>query len=165
MLTAYLRNYLDNLDEVTVVLRKEDEALVRQLQNEVGAKENLRIVFSENSHLGMGHSIADGIQASASWQYVLLALGDMPKIQASTIQHLTSILINAVKSDIPCIAQPRFTNKNGHPVGFTHHYFTQLKKLSGDKGAKELLESNDSYLQQFNCTDPGVLWDLDHKPV
>ncbi len=61
------------------------------------------------------------------------------------------------------IIVPTHTNKPGHPVGFSHHYFKALSQLSGDKGAKAVINKHKAETVQWPTDDPGILKDIDSK--
>jgi molybdenum cofactor cytidylyltransferase len=49
----------------------------------------------------------------------------------------------------------------GNPVGFPSKYFKDLLLLTGDQGAKGLLDSGSIKNQLLSVEDPGILIDLD----
>ncbi|MFA5984036.1 MAG: nucleotidyltransferase family protein [Methylococcaceae bacterium] len=106
--------------------------------------------------LGMGASLAFGVQArpdAAGW---LIALADMPWIAPATIIKLADALRNGAT-----IAAPRWQGQRGHPVGFAHVLGPELIALSGDEGAKAVLQRHLEQLQLIDCDDSGVLLDID----
>lgn len=110
---------------------------------------------------GMSASIRLGIEYSLQnkeFQACLIALADMPFIQAETIEEIVNNLTLEQS-----IAAPYFKGKRGHPVGFSRDYFTTLSQLKGDKGAKSLIESEKGNLQVVEVNDFGVLHDIDYQ--
>src|SRR5262245_50537254 len=87
LVLSSFRNLKPVCAEVVVVLRPDQEELAALLWNE-GA----RIVVSQDSHAGMGYSLAAGVQASPDAHGWLLALGDMPYVQTATMQGISSAL-------------------------------------------------------------------------
>ncbi|MCT4499853.1 nucleotidyltransferase family protein [Pseudomonas sivasensis] len=100
---------------------------------------------------GMGDSIAAAVAASASAQGWLVVLGDMPFIQASTIER--------VIDGLDSINVPVHAGQYGHPVAFARAFGSALMALSGDRGAKALFVQ--AVLKEVRVEDPGVLWDVD----
>lgn len=145
------RNLRPACAEVVAVLRPDQEELAALMWNE-GA----RIVISETSHAGMGHSLAAGVQASAAAHGWLLALGDMPYVQTATMQRIASALVAGAS-----IAAPVHDARRGHPVGFAHKWYAQLACLAGDSGARSLLAAHADEVTLVPCEDGGIHRDID----
>lgn len=103
--------------------------------------------------LGMGYSIAAGVGARPNASGWLVLPGDMPLVQATTLQAVARSL-----GQHPVVyAQHR--GRRGHPVGFAAELYTELVRLTGDEGARRLLARYPS--QGLEVDDPGVLVDVD----
>jgi len=166
LLTNTLKLYLGAVNEVVVVLRKDDRQLAEHIQKTFKGPKTPDILFSPNSHLGMGHSISDAMAHLQCWDYLLLALGDMPNTLSKTISAIEHEIQKTRAIDTPKIVRPFYQGqKAGHPVGFTKELFTALEALQGDSGAKQIIKRNSRSLVQLKTNDDGVLWDLDKKPV
>ena len=148
---AAFRNLKPACAEVLAVLRPEQEELAGRLWNE-GA----RIVISEDSHAGMGHSLAAGVRASAEAQGWLLALADMPYVKTHTMQQLAQAIAGGAS-----IAAPMHEATRGNPVGFARKWYARLSELSGDAGARALLLEHAQELSLILCEDSGVHRDID----
>ena len=140
-------------DEVRVVVRDESDPLFTELV----ANKSLRIVFSPESHLGMGHSLAAGFK-DLTWDYAFLALADMPLISIATLELLKHI----GTEDIQRIIRPQFEqDKRGHPIGFPRRFFDELSNCQGDEGARHILASHSDHVRFVECNDRGVIQDID----
>ena len=75
----------------------------------------------------------------------------------------TLATLNRVMSEAgpDAVLQPVHAGRSGHPVGFGRGYFAALEKLTGDEGARRVLESAACRLVRFEVNDPGVLQDVD----
>jgi molybdenum cofactor cytidylyltransferase len=101
----------------------------------------------------MGYSIAAGVGARPNASGWLVLPGDMPLVQATTLQAVARSL-----GQHPVVyAQHR--GRRGHPVGFAAELYTELVRLTGDEGARRLLARYPS--QGLEVDDPGVLVDVD----
>jgi molybdenum cofactor cytidylyltransferase len=103
---------------------------------------------------GMAASLVHGIrhtQDAPSW---VVALGDMPYVQPSTIQALA----DAVESGA-AIAAPMFAGERGNPVAFSAKHLPELLALRGDQGARGILTANQIHEVEIN--DAGILRDID----
>jgi molybdenum cofactor cytidylyltransferase len=119
-------------------------------------REGLGIVIARQSDEGMGRSLAAGIAATAESAGWIVGLADMPFIRPETI----SLVLAALKKGAPLVA-PVFQGKRGHPVGFDCRFRQALLALRGDEGARQLLQDHREKLTLLECTDTGVVRDID----
>jgi molybdenum cofactor cytidylyltransferase len=118
----------------------------------------LLIVHAADHAEGMAASLRAGIGAlDVGTEGVFVFLGDMPDIPAA----LPSRLAQAI-GDRPAAA-PAFEGERGHPVLFKRNLFPSLSALSGDRGARALLDRLGDDLVIVECDSPGVLFDVDHR--
>ena len=97
-----------------------------------------RVLVNELHGEGIGASIRAGIAAvAAESDAVVIALADMPEIVASDIDRLIGAYDPARGSGICRLVGPE--GQPGHPVLFGRRYFEALGRLSGDRGAREVL--------------------------
>ena len=125
--------------------------------NEQGEGDRLRIVHADDHAEGMAASLRAGIAAlpnDTSGAFVFL--GDMPDIPVAILQPLADALSAGAKA-----AAPVFNGKRGHPVLFGHDLFGALTALTGDAGARDVLDSLGAALALVQTRDPSVLFDVD----
>lgn len=84
---------------------------------------------------GMGHSLALGVAALKPCDAAFIVLGDMPLIMPDLYREMA----DAVPGHD--IVVPVHDGQNGHPVLFSSTCFNDLRQLSGDHGARDLLRS------------------------
>ncbi|MGY6276000.1 nucleotidyltransferase family protein [Methylomonas sp. MgM2] len=146
------RNLLEGVDRVLVVVRPGSDRLVDHLVAE-GADVRTCIHAGQ----GMGTSLAFGIGVcpeAAGW---LIALADMPWISPVTIRKIAEAISSGA-----LVAAPVWQERRGHPVGFSWVLRDELIGLSGDVGAKSVIQSNINQLRLVECDDPGILTDIDY---
>lgn len=137
---------------------KRHEQLLK-LKKELARQQHPLTLLSEpGCSAGMGASLAlaarYGMQSGATPPVgVLIALADMPWIKKETYQAVARALIEHP------IAAPFHGGKRGHPVGFQWSLMRELSQLSGDAGARALLETHGCH--RIISADPGVLMDID----
>ncbi|HEY7776275.1 MAG TPA: nucleotidyltransferase family protein, partial [Kineobactrum sp.] len=51
--------------------------------------------------------------------------------------------------------------RRGHPVAFGRAWFGALASLSGDRGARALIQANPGKCRELAVADPGILLDID----
>lgn len=114
-----------------------------------------RVVTVADADAGMGHSLAAAVAAALSETGWLIALADMPGINPGTIRAVADALRAGA-----ALCAPYHEGRRGHPVGFGREFGPQLCALSGDEGARSILEANRDRLQRIEVDDAGVLFDI-----
>jgi molybdenum cofactor cytidylyltransferase len=84
----------------------------------------------------------------------LVALGDMPWVEPDTLRRLADALAGGAT-----IAAPVMHGRRGNPVGFGRVHLEALLALSGDQGARRLLQT--CPVTEVEVTDPGIFRDID----
>ncbi len=105
---------------------------------------------------GMAATLRAGVAAlSDETEGAFVFLGDMPSIPADVPARLAAE-IGSHSAAAPC-----FEEMQGHPVLFTRRLFPALMALSGDRGARAVLDGLGDDLALINVEDDGVLFDVD----
>jgi molybdenum cofactor cytidylyltransferase len=86
----------------------------------------------------------------------LIALADMPNVPTAVIAALSAEL----QAGAPLVA-PTYQGQRGHPVGFSRAFYPELSALSGDRGARHLLDQHAAQLRLIAVEEPGILRDID----
>ncbi len=114
----------------------------------------IQILINTNYENGLSSSIVTGIKYIRNKQYdfVTILLADQPKICSSYIHEM--LLLS--KENPTKIIGSNYGKKIGVPAIFPAIYFSELVQLTGDKGAKELLNNKEENLIKmtpFNLID------------
>jgi molybdenum cofactor cytidylyltransferase len=147
------RNLLAANLSVIAVVRPGDFPLSDMLE-----QEGCQVTQSKDSVRGMGHTLAHGVAASREAAGWVVALADMPRIGAETIKKITGALAEGAT-----IAAPMYRGERGHPVGFSSALREELLALSGDSGARAVVQRHRDAIVLIECDDPGVLLDIDER--
>lgn len=139
--------------EVVAVVRTGDFPLYDMLE-----QEGCSVTFCREAERGMGASLAHGVQAARNADAWVIALGDMPRIRPETIR-----LVGQALAAGAAIVAPAYRGERGHPVGFSAQFRDELMALSGDSGARAVLERHPDKIRLIECDDPGVLYDIDRR--
>lgn len=111
-----------------------------QLVNHSIKQSKVTILNNKNWRKGLGSSIAFAIdyilQTNTETNGVLIMLADQPFIE---VDFLESIINQFQKGEKPILATAYNNNKLGVPAIFDSIFFKELLKLTGDKGAKDIL--------------------------
>jgi len=135
------------------VVRSGDVPLAAMLE-----AEGCRVTPCAEAALGMGHTLAYGIASARDAAGWVVALADMPRIRPATIAAVTAAI-----RDGAMIAAPSYRGERAHPVGFAAGMRNALLELSGDTGAKAVLQRHSNAVRLIETDDPGVVLDIDLK--
>ena len=149
MAVAALANLSAVVDSVVAIVRPGDETVAAAL-----ARQGARITECPRAAEGMGESLAWGVRAAPAALGWVVALADMPWVSRATIGRVVGALRGGES-----IAAPTWQRRRGHPVGFAADHYGELISLSGDEGAKALLERH--AISLLPTEDPGILSDVD----
>jgi molybdenum cofactor cytidylyltransferase len=126
------------------VLRHVDDAVIVTGADASGAREalaGLSVRFTANPRPedGQGSSIAVGIAAlRAGTRAALVALGDQPWVPAGVVPALLEVLGRRQGG----VVAPVYQDVQGTPVLFGADVFPELLRLTGDAGAKSVVQSD-----------------------
>ena len=150
MIVKSIQPYLAQLQSVYVVLRPMDPVRA-VLPQEVG------VIDAPNAHLGMGHSLATAARQLTEFEWILVGLADMPWISSDTIARI----VERISKLEDAIVRPSYRGQSGHPVAFTANYLDELKALTGDVGARDIVSNHHASLIDLNVADKAILRDVD----
>jgi len=140
-----------SVDEIHVVTGHEADSVRACL-----AGRRVSFVHNPDYASGMASSIAAGIRTVANADAILLCLGDMPDLPANVVEALIAAFDTA-----DAIVLPVCDGRRGHPVLFGAAHFASLEKLSGDRGARDLLDRGDVRIVEVATDQIGVHRDVD----
>lgn len=152
---AAAENLVKAIPLTIAVVRPGNTVLADLLKNS-----GLKIVFCEAGQTEMADSLSAAVHYSAQFSEsstgFIVALADMPYIQADTIKAIAHAL-NAGAA----IVAPAYQGKRGHPVGFSAKFRYELEQLTGDEGARSILKRHADQIKLLECNDPGIFADID----
>ena len=102
---------------------------------------------------GMGDSIATGVRACAQAAGWLILPADLPLVQPATLRAVAQALASHA------VVQPVYLGQRGHPVGFAATCGPALMALTGDLGARAVLQAHAPYA--LPVEDAGCIHDVD----
>ena len=124
---------LPHVEDVVVVTGQDDSA-VRDALTGLG----VRFAVNPRPQEGQGSSIAVGIAALKPWtRATLIALGDQPKTPDPVVPALLAAFGRGGKP----IVVPVFQGTQGTPVVFAREVFPELSQLTGDAGARSVVNA------------------------
>ncbi|MBD0404875.1 NTP transferase domain-containing protein [Flammeovirga sp. EKP202] len=115
-------------------------------------KNNIQEFFCSEWELGMGESIRFGIQSilkqKPDTQKIMITLSDMPLVGKSHFEALWH------QSETSKIVISQFQKVKGVPVVFDCSFFPALMQLSGDQGAKPLIQKHFNEVNILSSEQP-----------
>jgi len=139
------------VDRVVVVVNALHSACAARFRDA-----GFELVAAPNAELGMGHSLAYGISVTATAAAWLVCLADMPGIDPGTLTSVTDALRGGAS-----IVVPRYHQRSGHPVGFNQRHAAALMALTGDRGARDLIQGCHDEVCYIEVEDAGICRDVD----
>lgn len=149
--------YNSNIDSFFIILGYQSNLLSKALKNF-----RIPLVINDSYKEGISSSIKKGIsRIDNKSNGVMICLADMPKITSKTYNTLIERFKRFYDITTPLIILPQYNGKNGNPVILSNHFFSELKKISGDKGAKFLIKKNKKYIKKVIINEKYILEDID----
>lgn len=144
-----------SVETVILVTGANAEAVAKRAED----RGRVRTIHAADHDEGMAASLRAGIAAlPQDARGVLIFLGDMP----DTPRDLAPALLAALESGAAA-AIPRFQGRRGHPAALSARLFPELLRLTGDRGARDILAGLGEGLVEIETSDPGVLVDVDTR--
>jgi molybdenum cofactor cytidylyltransferase len=141
--------------EIIVVVRQQEDIELAPTKNNT-----ITYIVNEQAESGMASSLALGVSnAVIPVQGYLIALSDMPLVQVSSIEALCKDFLLQNSADAICV--PTFQRQRGNPVLFGAAYTSDLQQLSGDVGARSLLQHYAEQVHEVETGDEGIVLDID----
>jgi len=141
--------------DLTIVVTGRDAGLIET------ALEGLPVSFVHNASFaeGLSTSLRAGIAAlTPDTDAAVIALGDMPLVSPEVVRKLIAGFSPAEHRSI-CV--PVFGGERGNPVLWGRQHFEALSALTGDRGARGLIDQLTDEVVEVAMADDAVLRDAD----
>jgi molybdenum cofactor cytidylyltransferase len=120
---------------------------------------DITIVDNANYADGLSSSLRRGLLAvPPEADGVVICLGDMPWVEGADIDRLVSAF-NPVEGRAICVSSHR--GRQGNPVLWGRQFFREMQQLSGDQGARSLLQAHAEWIAEVEAPSDAVLIDID----
>jgi molybdenum cofactor cytidylyltransferase len=139
---------------VTVVIGADAEAVAAAARS---FDPRVLVVHAPDHAEGMGASLRAGIASlppDAAGAFIFL--GDMPRVPTAILRRMAEALAGGAAA-----AAPVFEGRRGNPVLLSRALFPDLLALTGDAGARGVLQALGGRLALVESPDDGVLFDVD----
>ena len=139
-----------NLTQTFVVVGHQSSKIKNLIQSD-----DIQCVENEQWELGMASSIVTGISQLKQFDGFLILLGDMPLVTPELINEII------VHGSADKIVIPIKDGLHGNPVLFGSKFWNEIKALSGDIGAKKVIQKNPSCIIRINIQSNAIFNDFD----
>ena len=141
-------------DTLIVVVGSDAEAVRAELGDL-----DARVVVNDDWQSGLASSLLAGVAAvDTNANAILVALGDQPGLDPRVVRAV----IDRWKAGDCAIVAARYRGEQGHPVLFARSVFSELATLTGDRGAKPVIE-RDALRAAFVDIDAPAPRDVDTR--
>lgn len=145
------------LNRLTVVVGHEAAAVERVLSDL-----DVTVVRNNAFAEGQATSLRAGLAALADADAVAVLLCDQPLVTPTLIDRIVERWKQGQQSETPPVALvPCFGEQRGNPVVLGRALFAELRSLTGDEGARRVLQRYGSRVDWFALDDPAIVADMD----
>ena len=117
---------------------------------------DVRFAHAGDHGVGLSRSLAAGVGAvPATWQAVIICLGDMPLVSPDLLRAL------AARATPDAVVVPYHAGRRGNPVLWGRACFARLAGIQGDVGGKALLDELANDVIEIAWDDASILRDVD----
>ena len=136
-----------SINELIIVLGHQKEIIEKLIDK----NKKIKFVFNKNFESGMASSIKIGLHhLSEKTEAFFICLGDMPMVNHDIYNQL-------IKSkDNKEIIVPTYKGQQGNPVLFNKSIKEKVIDISGDVGAKKILELNKDKILNLEINNQGI---------
>ncbi|MSO88954.1 MAG: 4-diphosphocytidyl-2C-methyl-D-erythritol kinase [Rhodospirillaceae bacterium] len=120
---------------------------------------NVTFVHNPDYATGQSTSLRAGIAAvPADADGAIVCLGDMPRIKPADIDRIVNAF-NPVEGR--GIVVPTWKGKRGNPILWARRFFDEMKAVSGDIGARQIISAHGEAVYELEMGDDSALVDVD----
>lgn len=139
-----------NLDHTCVVVGH-DASKIKSLMG----NQDIQLVENEQWVSGMASSIGAGVSELNEFDGIVILLGDMPMV---TSELINEIIDHGAQDRI---VVPMKDGRQGNPVFFGSTFRDELTSVTGDSGAKSVIQKNRSSVLEIEVQSDAIFKDYD----
>ena len=150
------------VDELIIVTGYQKEII----ENIIDKSKKIKFVYNKNFSNGIASSINAGLcEISTKAKNFFISLADMPNVNQNIYNKLikgkNNYNMKLKPENRKEIIIPTSDGKDGNPVLFSIFMKTDVMKISGDRGAKEIIENKKNKILRIPFEGDGVILDFD----
>jgi molybdenum cofactor cytidylyltransferase len=148
-----------DLDRIVLVLGYQSDEIIADIVHQFHDP-RLRTVINPRYRDGMSSSIQRGLlEIMDEFQSVMIIMGDHPLLDSDTI----NILLDRFRTSDRDICVPACRGTRGLPVCFGKRFFPDIMDITGDIGAREIIQKNPEHVLTVELENPDCFLDVDNK--
>lgn len=160
---TFLSSIIDKLnvvcDNIVIVTGNESEKIEKYVSEQYNSDDiEIRCVLNPNYLEGMFSSLKKGMEASDNLKWILYHQVDQPNLPSEFYKEFKEQIDN--KYDW---IQPRFNQKNGHPIIFGKSLIKKIKLARNDSNLRVIRNSSDIKKKYWECEYQEIFTDIDTK--
>jgi len=137
-----------SIDELIIVLGYQKEIIEKLIDK----NEKIKFFFNKDFESGMASSIKAGLNhLSKNTEAFFICLGDMPMVNSDIYNQLIK---SRSQKDI---LVPTYKSQQGNPVLFNKSMKEKIMTITGDMGAKKILELNKDKILNLEVNDQSII--------
>ena len=146
-----------NLNRIVLVLGAAHQQIVEALGQKL-RHPKLSVEINPEFLIGQSSSLRIGLSKVLNdFAAVMFLLADQPLLNSTIINSL----LNNFWHDGKDIGIPTCRGKRKNPAIFSRRFYRQLMDISGDTGARQLIEKNPADVSSVEIANPMYFWDID----
>ena len=144
-----VKNILASSTNELIIVLGYQKKIVKKL---IDKNEKIKFVFNKDFESGMASSIKAGLNhLSKNTEAFFICLGDMPMVNSDIYNQL-------IKSrNQKNIIVPTYKGQQGNPVLFDNSMKEKIMDITGDVGAKKILELNKNKILNLEINDQSIV--------
>ena len=136
-----------SIDELIIVLGYQKEIIEKLIDK----NEKIKFFFNKDFESGLASSIKTGLDnLSEKKEAFFICLGDMPMVNHNIYNQLIKFKDNKE------IIVPNYKGQQGNPVLFDKSMKEKIMNITGDVGAKKILEVNKDKILNLEIDDQSI---------
>jgi molybdenum cofactor cytidylyltransferase len=148
-----------DLDRVVLVLGYRSDKIITTIGDYLHYPK-LRTVINPRYQEGMSGSIQRGLmEIKDEFPSVMIILGDHPLLDTATI----NMLLDRFRSSDKFICVPTYKGTKGLPVCFGKRFYADIMDITGDIGAREIMQKNPEHVLTVEIDNPDCFFDVDNN--
>ena len=148
-----------DLDRIVLVLGYKSDEINANISHYLHDS-RLRTVINPRYQDGMSSSIQRGLnEIMDEFPSVMIIMGDHPLLDSATI----NMLLDRFRTSDKDICVPAYKGTRDLPVCFGNRFFSDIMDLTGDIGAREIIQKNPEHVLTVEIENPDCFVDVDTK--
>ena len=133
----------------------------REIKQALGKKcrhPKLHLEINPHPEKGQSSSLQRGLSSVAdTFPAAMFLLADQPLVDAATLD----ILLQRFWAARKYICVPTFAGRKGNPCILSKYFYPHIMKITGDIGARQLIQANPKHVLEVDIDNPHFFLDVD----